>query len=110
MRRTRKSNGKNRNNTPDIFADLEQAAIYEQMAAKKNKRHGSPCDILIHSVRGRLADPDGVSGKAAIDGLVLCGILQDDSAKFVREVRFSQEKATDQKEKTIITLTFQKEN
>jgi len=60
-------------------------------------------DIHIHSIRKRLADPDGISGKAAIDGIVKCGVLKDDSVKFVKEVRYSQEKG--EPEETIITIT-----
>lgn len=89
---------------------MEQALIYEQMAKKKNTRYDSPCNILVHSIRNRMADIDGISAKAAIDGLVHCGILEDDSPSFVREVRFSQEKTTSKKEKTIITLMVEKES
>ena len=58
--------------------------------------------IHIHSVRRKLCDADGVSAKAAIDGLVLSDIIPDDSPDIVSEVSFSQEKGKD--EKTIITL------
>lgn len=58
--------------------------------------------IHIHSVRKRLADPDGLSGKAVIDGLVKTGVLPDDSLKYVSGVEFSQEKGSE--EKTIITI------
>lgn len=64
------------------------------------------CSIHIHSRRHRLADPDGISGKAAIDGLVLAGILSDDSPKEVSEVTYSQEKIPKtENEETIVTLT-----
>ena len=59
-------------------------------------------NIHIHSIRKRLVDPDGISGKAAIDGLVHAGLLEDDSCKFVEEVRYTQEKGAE--EKTIITI------
>ena len=52
----------------------------------------SPVEILIHSYRKRLCDVDGISAKAAIDGLVKCGILKDDTPKYVEEVRFKQTK------------------
>jgi len=60
--------------------------------------------IFISSVRKRLADSDGISGKAAIDGLVHCGILEDDSPEFVEEVRYKQEKGKE--EFTVIMLDF----
>jgi len=76
------------------------------MGKEKDKRLDPPCGIHIHSTRHRLADPDGISGKAAIDGLVLSGILPGDSAKFVKEVRTSQEKISrKEQEKTVITIT-----
>jgi len=62
-----------------------------------------PVSIHIHSIRKRLTDCDGTSGKAAIDGLVLAGIIEDDSPKFVKSVTFSQEKV-DGPEKTIIRI------
>ena len=64
----------------------------------------TPCRINIHSVRKRLTDPDGVSAKAAIDGLVHGGILIDDSPEFVKSVTYTQEKAVDE-EYTVITIT-----
>lgn len=62
--------------------------------------------IHIHSRRKRLTDPDGLSAKAAIDGLVLYGVIPDDSAKCVSEVTFSQEKITSEEiEETVIEVT-----
>jgi hypothetical protein len=103
----RKNNrGKNRDSVTNTFANMEPATRYEQMAKKKGKGHDTSCSINIHSIRNRLADIDGISGKAAIDGLVHCGVLSDDSPAFVRDVRYSQEKACGKKETTIITLIF----
>ena len=61
------------------------------------------CRIHVHSRRTRLADPDGISAKAAIDGLVEAGILESDSAKCVEEVSFSQEVGEDE---TTIIIEF----
>jgi hypothetical protein len=63
--------------------------------------------VHFHSVRKRLADSDGISGKAALDGLVHAAILQDDSPKFVTSTTHSQEQGTI--EETIITITPQPE-
>lgn len=60
--------------------------------------------VTIHSRRRRLTDPDGVYAKAAIDGLTAGGILEDDSAKFVESVRYTQELAGTREEETVITL------
>lgn len=61
--------------------------------------------IHVHSKRTRLADPDGISAKAVIDGLVKAGILTNDSPEFVKEVSYSQE-VTKDGEETIIDLYF----
>ena len=96
----------NKDSATDTSADLEPPPRSKPLAKKKDQGHDSPCSISIHSIRKRLADSDGVSGKAAIDGLVHSGILEDDSPKFVKEVSFSQEKAKGREEETIITLTY----
>ena len=59
--------------------------------------------IHVHSRTNRLSDPDGRSVKAAIDGLVLAGILPDDSSKFISEITQSQE-AVKGNEETIIEI------
>ncbi len=61
--------------------------------------------IKIHSRRKRLADPDGISCKAVLDGLTKAGILVDDSAEFIEEISQSQEKCKkDEVEETIISI------
>ena len=84
---------------------MERTVSNEQVSEGK----GTPqdtcrCSISVHSKRKRLADPDGISAKAAIDGLVLAGVLVDDSCKYVSEVRFTQEQS--KVEETIITLEW----
>ena len=64
----------------------------------------TPCRINFHSVRNRLADIDGLSGKAILDGIVLAGILPDDSPEYVSEVSHSQSKGA--AEKTIVKITW----
>ena len=74
------------------------------MAKKKDKGLDTRVSIHIKSLRHRLTDPDGVSGKAAIDGLVHAGILQDDRSDNVSGVSYSQEKVSKEDwEITIIT-------
>lgn len=58
--------------------------------------------VHFHSVRKRLADIDGISGKAVLDGLVMCNVIPDDSPKFVQEVRHTQEQG--KVETTVITI------
>ena len=95
----------NENNLTHTAADLEQAFSDASLGAQKMSRFNSPVCILIHSFRHRLGDPDGISAKAAIDGIVASGILADDTAKQIKEVRFKQTKiATSQDEKTEIII------
>jgi len=62
----------------------------------------SPVRITFVHTRKRLADIDGLSGKAAIDGLVALKILADDSAKQVTEVIHRQVKGRVETTKIII--------
>ena len=60
-------------------------------------------NIMHH--RHRKPDPGGISHKATIDGLVHAGILSDDSAKEIEEIREKQTKVpTSEPEITIITI------
>ncbi len=81
------------------------------MATKNEiKRLDKRCDVHFHSRRHRLADPDGLSGKAVLDGIVNSGLLADDSAKEIGKVSHSQEKIPKtENEETIVTLTEIKE-
>jgi hypothetical protein len=58
--------------------------------------------VKVHSRRRRLADPDGIDAKSAIDGLCRGGILADDSAEYCDAPEYTQEKAI--YEETIIEL------
>lgn len=84
------------------LADMEQNT--GNVSERKNTvaAYDSPCCLHIHSIRKRLADPDGISAKAAIDGLVLVGLFRSDSAKEIQEVTYSQEIGSP--EQTVITL------
>jgi len=82
---------------------MEQNHCDAPLGAKKAKRYDSPVCIHVHSIRKRLADADGTSAKAVIDGLIHAGILKDDSPEYVKEVTYSQEK-TQGEEMTIIEL------
>ena len=93
------------------IADVESCSWYEAMVAdpeiaeEEITPFDTPVSIHIHSKRKRLTDADSVSAKAAIDGLVHAGLLQDDSPEFVQEVSYSQEKTEkDDPEETILTI------
>ena len=73
-------------------ADMEPDIGDASLEPKGTKGFDTPVCIHIHSLRKRLADIDGISGKAAIDGLVNAGLLLSDSPRHVKEVTHSQEK------------------
>ena len=92
---------------PRKNADLERTARHEPVATRQGPAFRAPVSLRFDHFRCRLADPDGLSAKAAIDGLVHCGILRDDSAKEITEIRHFQHKvAKPSDEKTIITITL----
>jgi Holliday junction resolvase RusA-like endonuclease len=93
----------NNNRTTVPAPNVEQGTRNASLGAQKTTGLASPCRIHIRSIRQRLADADGISAKAVIDGLRHCGVLADDSPEYVQEVSYSQEKGS--QEKTIITIT-----
>jgi len=85
---------------------LEQDIGYGAVVAEEITPFDSPTRIHIYSRRKRLLDADGVSAKAAIDGLVHRGILHDDTTEWVEEVSYSQEKIQKgETEETFIIIT-----
>jgi len=96
-------NGGNKNHLAVPSPYLEQNFSDGYMGTKKTTRHDPLRCIRVQSYRKRLTDADGASAKAAIDGLVLAGILIDDSAEYVESVSYSQEKTTGE-EYTVITI------
>ena len=86
-------------------ADVESDSKHESTAKDAGQKVSPRFRIHVHSKRWRLADPDGISAKACIDGLVSGGILADDSAKEVQSVTFSQERiAKSEFEETVIEI------
>lgn len=97
---TKKTNGNDKVALP--IANLESHPWYEALLKNEVTTFNSLVSIHVHSKRKRLVDADSVSAKAAIDGLVLAGLLQDDSPKYVEKVSYSQEQGDE--EETIITV------
>ena len=85
---------------------MEPIARDEPIQKSRHPTFDTLVDIRIVSHRTRLADADGISGKAAIDGLVHACIIRDDSPKEVREVSYAQIKVKNkEEEKTVIQIT-----
>jgi hypothetical protein len=95
----------NENNITFPFANMESYFSNASLGAQEVKRLDSRVCIHIHSLRYRLADPDGLSAKAVIDGMVQSGLLPDDTSESVEKVTFSQEKiGKEKKEITIVEI------
>jgi Holliday junction resolvase RusA-like endonuclease len=90
------------NRAPVQTPHLERAVRHESVGAPAPHKLDKKFRILVHSKRRRIADPDGISAKAAIDGLTAGGIFADDSAQYVESVSFSQEQAKE--DQTVITI------
>ncbi len=85
--------------------DMERTAFDEPIQTRGGTAFDTPVSIRIDSYRCRLADVDGISGKAVLDGLVLAGVIADDTTKEVKEVLFSQTKVKNKsEEKVIVTV------
>lgn len=94
---------RNAYNTANKTSHMESAPGNESLATEEGKRFAKGCRIHVHSKTHRLADPDGRSVKAVIDGLVEAGILPDDNAKIIHQITQSQE-ITKGEEETIIDI------
>lgn len=81
---------------------MESVARDEQISADEVAALGPRVRITFYHTRTRLADPDGLSGKAAIDGIVEAGLLPDDSAQYVAEVRHFQIKGSREETRIVI--------
>lgn len=92
-------------NHSDKASNVECLTRNASLPACKGPLFDSQVSIRVHSYRTRLVDVDGVSAKYAIDGLVMGGIIANDTTKEVREVTYSQTKVKNKsEEKTEITI------
>lgn len=96
----RRKRDANHNTTTD--ANLESNPGDAALRKNETARIPAPCRIHFHHVRGRLADMDGLSVKAVLDGIVHVGVFPDDSPEFIEEISHSQAKG--KPEKTVITI------
>ncbi len=98
--------GRNTTRAAVPSANVEPALCDEQMETAGITPLDTRSHIHLHSRRHRLADPDGLSGKAVIDGLRRANILIDDSVKYIDYPTQTQEKIKkSEPEETIITIT-----
>ena len=100
-RRTRKNGraGRARNRDTSSGSDLEPVTGNEPLATHGFATFDSQVSLRVDTYRIRLADADGISAKAIIDGLVHCGILRGDTTKEIKEpVEIYQHKVKNQEE------------
>jgi hypothetical protein len=87
---------------PHVERAPRHAPVEKKESAGLDSLFSGRVRISINSRRNRLCDADGISAKAVIDGLVIAGVLENDSPEFVESVSYSQEKA--KVEETIVTI------
>lgn len=83
-------------------SDVESDFSDESLGEKKITGLDTRFNIKVISYRKRHHDPDNISVKAVLDGVVRAGILQDDSTKFIKKITFESE--ISREEKTIIVF------
>ena len=83
-------------------SNVESIVGHESLAKKEGARLDSQFRVRCHTKGKRLGDVDGRSIKAVFDALTKAGIWPDDSALFLKEVSFSQEKSD--VEETVIEI------
>ena len=94
------------NHNPSASTNMESDFSNALSHPFKDEQFTAPVSIRICSYRTRQVDTDGISAKAIIDGLVACGLLADDSPKYVAEVSYTQQKVKNaSEEKTVVIIT-----
>lgn len=96
-----KNENNNRASIPST--DMEQDTGDAPVAEKDATRFDTLVNIHVISYRKLKHDPDGISVKAVLDGIVRAGILADDSTEQVKSITFESIKSKE--EKTIIEIT-----
>ena len=95
--------GKKKGSTPpNPYAELERHIGDEPLAAEKAERLDSQVRVTFYHFRKRLIDPDNLSGKAVLDGIVRAGILADDTSVEIKEITHKQFKAPT--EETVVVI------
>lgn len=95
----------------DTNADLESYLSNAALPADKFEEETSRVSIHVRSFRRLNADPEGVSVKAALDGVVERGILADDSSKQVKAITFENiTGCSKEEERTLIIIKQETED
>ena len=97
---------KRNNRTAGADANVEPDSTDAALRANEAPAFTAPVRVHVHHTRKRLADLDGLSVKAVLDGVVAAGLLADDSAKQITSITHSQSKG--EPETTVVTITEEK--
>lgn len=92
-----------KDNTPLPTTDLEPDIGNASVGAEKASRLDTRVNITVISYRNRKHDPDGISVKAVLDGIIRAGILSDDSTEEINKITFKSIISKDE-EKTEIVI------
>ena len=96
---------KNGDRDTSSASNMEQIDRNESVATEKDAGFNTQVCIHVHSIRYRLADVDGISAKACIDGIVNCGLLSSDTTKEIKDIKYTEELVRKPAgEKTVITI------
>jgi len=95
----------NKNRATLPATDMEQNLSHATLPKNSFAQVASQVHIRIISYRKLKHDPDGISAKAVIDGIVQAGILADDSTEQVKSVTFESRKSKE--EKTTIEIDYE---
>lgn len=82
----------------DVKPNLSNALDAAPQAVQVDKRFR----VRVTSSGRRLADTDGNSAKAVLDGITAAGVWRDDSSTFVEEISFTQK--VGEEDQTIIEI------
>jgi hypothetical protein len=88
-----KDNYEDKNRATVPVANLEQDIPNAAVDTEKTKGFDTLVNIKVTSYRARKHDPDGVSVKAVLDGIVRRGILADDSTEQIKSITFESIKS-----------------
>lgn len=92
------------NRNPGAVADKKRNAWYKSLEEKTFTRFNRPVSITFHTTRRKQTDHRAIEDKYFTDSLVTCGLLQDDSKKYVARLEVPEPTiGTD--ERTIIVIT-----
>jgi len=87
-------------------ADLESYLSNAALPKDKFEKETSRVSIHVRSFRRLNADPEGISIKAALDGIVERGILADDSSKQVKACTVENfTGCSKEEERTLVIIT-----